>query len=290
MHEDFSMNIAVRRLPKLLNIALPAAAFPLPCAVPLRGQSRPALGSSSDKPAVAASQPSISGSSAKPNLPKFRAATIKPAAPSDDNMLMFTPDGVSIHGIPMKMLLRESFGVEDDRILGEPGWVKNRYDIETKVDPDDAPKLKNRKMHQRRAMLLPLLEERFNLKYHQEARELPMYALVVAKGGLKMKASAPEDPPQADDSQKPGDGEAPPPGDDRPRTPRVDRDDHGNAGPCPRTAFGPNRGEQDRADRKLRLHLQWTPENVGTPMGRQPRSRKRRHLAGCWRTDALDRA
>jgi uncharacterized protein (TIGR03435 family) len=140
-------------------------------------------------------------------LPKFTVATIKPAAPSDENMLMFTPDGVSIHGIPMKMLLRESFGIEDDRILGEPGWVKNRYDIETKVDPDDAPKLKNMKMDQRRAMLLQLLEERFNLKYHHETREMSMYALVVAKGGLKMKASAPEDPPKADDSQEPEDGE-----------------------------------------------------------------------------------
>lgn len=202
------MNIAARRLPKLLNIALLASALSLPCAVPLRGQSPPASDASSDKPAAAASQPSISGSSAKPNLPKFTVATIKPAAPSDDNMLMFTPDGVSIHGIPMKMLLRESFGVENDRIFGEPGWVKSRCDIETKIDPDNAPKLKNMKMDQRRATLLPLLQERFNLKYHHESRKLPMHALVVAKGGLKLKASAPEDPPKADDSQKPGDGEA----------------------------------------------------------------------------------
>lgn len=54
----------------------------------------------------------------------------------------------------MKMLLRESFGVEDDRILGEPSWVKNRYDIEAKVDPDDVPRLKNFKMEQRRGMML----------------------------------------------------------------------------------------------------------------------------------------
>jgi uncharacterized protein (TIGR03435 family) len=45
------------------------------------------------------------------------------------------------------------------------------------------------KMEQRRTMLLPLLEERFGLKYHHESRELPMYSLVVAKGGPKLKVS-----------------------------------------------------------------------------------------------------
>jgi uncharacterized protein (TIGR03435 family) len=38
-------------------------------------------------------------------------------------------------------------------------------------------------------MLRSLLEERFQLKVHRETRELPMYDLVVAKGGLKIKLS-----------------------------------------------------------------------------------------------------
>jgi len=117
--------------------------------------------------------------------------------------MMFTADGISIHGVPMKMLIRESFGVEDDRILGEPNWVKNRYDLEAKVDAEDAPKLKNLKIDQRRAMMLPLLQDRFNLKYHRETRELPIYALVVTKGGVKMKPGAPDDPPKSDSAPKP---------------------------------------------------------------------------------------
>ncbi len=149
----------------------------------------------SQAPASAPAEP------AKPSdslvvVPKFDVASIKPSPPDEGNtMMMFIQDGISIHGVPIKMLLRESFGIEDDRILGEPGWTKSaRFDIEAKVSAEDAPKLKALKMDQRRSMLLPLLEDRFGLKYHHETRELPMYALVIAKNGLKMKESAPDDP------------------------------------------------------------------------------------------------
>jgi len=137
--------------------------------------------------------------SAASDLPKFEVATIKLSKIDDDRLtwMRLNADGISIRGVPMKILIRESFGVEDDRILGEPNWVKSRYDIEAKVDAEDAPKLKNLKIDQRLAMLLPLLQDRFNLKYHHETRELPVYALVVAKGGVRMQPGAPDPPKPA---------------------------------------------------------------------------------------------
>jgi uncharacterized protein (TIGR03435 family) len=88
------------------------------------------------------------------------------------------------------VLLREAFRLQDDRIVGAPGWVtKNRYDLEAKVSPEDAPKLHNLKIDERRSMMLPLLVERFHLKYHHEMRELPSYSLTVARGGPKLKES-----------------------------------------------------------------------------------------------------
>jgi uncharacterized protein (TIGR03435 family) len=42
-----------------------------------------------------------------------------------------------------------------------------------------------------RFMFQVLLEERFNLKYHWESRELPAYDLTVAKNGLKLKTGDP---------------------------------------------------------------------------------------------------
>lgn len=269
------MSRPVRRQPKSLMIAQLVAAFCLLCPNPSRGQSTSSSPAASEKPSPSPSQSLASGSSANADLPKFEVATIKPAAPSDNSMLMFTPDGISIHGIPMKMLLRESFGVEDDRILGEPNWVKNRFDIEAKIDAEDAPKLKNMKFDQRRAMVLPLLEDRFGLKYHHETRELPMYALVVAKGGLKMKASAPDDPPKADGPPKPDDSDAK----DKPRMGRRNlmMNGRGHLESTGTTTemlahilaqqLGRTVVNKTNLPGNYDYTLQWTPDDVSTPMG-----------------------
>jgi uncharacterized protein (TIGR03435 family) len=150
--------------------------------------------------------PAAPGTNSNPkDLPKFEVASIKTAA-SDDGMRMmssfqFTPDGALLHGVPMQMVLRTAFGVEDDRIVGAPAWARsNRYDMEAKVAPEDASKLENLKLDERRAMFLPLLVERFNLKYHHETRELPMYALVVAKSGAKLTPSKSPPTPEPPDS------------------------------------------------------------------------------------------
>jgi uncharacterized protein (TIGR03435 family) len=136
-------------------------------------------------------------------VPKYEVASIKPTSGDEGkSQLFFTPDGTSIRGVPVQMLLRMAFGVEADRVIGAPSWTtSNRYDVEAKVAPEDAPKLDKLKAEDRRAMLIPLLEERFNLKYHHETRELPTYTLLVAKGGPKLSeakaepASTENDPP-----------------------------------------------------------------------------------------------
>ena len=131
-----------------------------------------------------------------PDLPKYEVATIKPSSEEDGRIrMMMTPDGAEFNGVQVQMLLQQAFGVERDRIVGEPDWARSkRFDIATKVAPEDAPKLDKLKMEQRSAMLLPLLEERFGLKYHHENRELPMYALVLSKGGPKLKTSTASGP------------------------------------------------------------------------------------------------
>ncbi len=131
------------------------------------------------------------------SLPKFEVATIKPNKAGDGRRgIRFTPDGVSMMGVSPDFLFRLAFGVEEDRILDVPGWAKSdQYDVDAKVDAADAPKLENLTFSQRKAMFLPLLEERFNLKYHYETRELPLYVLTIAKGGSKLKESAIADAP-----------------------------------------------------------------------------------------------
>ncbi|HTW80427.1 MAG TPA: M56 and DUF3738 domain-containing protein [Terracidiphilus sp.] len=128
------------------------------------------------------------------DLPKFDVASIKPNKSGEMRFMMhFTPDGLSMEGLPVQMLLTQAFGVEDDRIVGAPPWVQSdRFDIEAKVAPEDAPKLDKLKREERMEMLQPLLIDRFGLKFHHETREMPVYVLEVAKGGSKLKPAESE--------------------------------------------------------------------------------------------------
>jgi uncharacterized protein (TIGR03435 family) len=101
------------------------------------------------------------------------------------------PDGLSFKGGSLDMLLRFAFDVSRDRLLNEPEWaMSSRFDIEAKVGPDDAIALKPLTREQRWAMLVPTLQDRCALKFHHEKRNLQVYALVVARGGSKLKKAA----------------------------------------------------------------------------------------------------
>ncbi|HEV2132668.1 MAG TPA: M56 family metallopeptidase [Terracidiphilus sp.] len=124
-------------------------------------------------------------------LPKFEVVSIKPyTAGAMMTGIRFTPDGVNITGMPLYMMVREAFGLSNDRILNEPSWVKSdRYDLAAKVDAADVSELEKLEPEQRWAMMLPVLEDRCGLKYHHETKTLEVYALVAAKGGPKLKLS-----------------------------------------------------------------------------------------------------
>lgn len=88
----------------------------------------------------------------------------------------------------MQQLIVAAYGVGRDQISG-PDWVSEqgltaaRYDISAKV-PAGTTKA------QLAQMLQNLLTERFQLTLHRVAKEFSGYALVVAKGGSKLKESA----------------------------------------------------------------------------------------------------
>ena len=170
------------------------------------------------KPAAKTDADAAQSGSAAAQLPQFDVASVKAHHAEGMNMMMgfrLLPDGVSISGMPLAMLLREAFQVPEDQILNEPAWVKSdRYDIEAKVDPDDAGKFEKLTKEQQFAMLLPLLEQRFGLKYHRKKKDLEVYGLVVAKGGPKLEAAKPDDSAGDGMDGKPetgGDGKMPPP-------------------------------------------------------------------------------
>ncbi len=75
-------------------------------------------------------------------------------------------------------------------MTGGPGWLgTERYDViakteDTSISDDDLWLL-----------LQPLLEDRFKLRFHRETKQLPVYSMIVAKGGPKMKVHAGDDEP-----------------------------------------------------------------------------------------------
>jgi uncharacterized protein (TIGR03435 family) len=75
--------------------------------------------------------------------------------------------------------------LDTTHIRGGPGWIhSDKFTIEGKAErPSDRTVMMG-------PMLRALLEERFQLKTHREVEDVPMYALTVAKGGLKIKPLA----------------------------------------------------------------------------------------------------
>ena len=82
-------------------------------------------------------------------------------------------------------LITFAFGVHARQIVGGPEWVQSaRYDIEGVPEAPGRPA-----REQLEAMVRGLLANRFQLKLAPETRDLAVYALAIAKGGVKLKES-----------------------------------------------------------------------------------------------------
>jgi len=98
-------------------------------------------------------------------------------------------DGLTVTNMPPANILEWAFGIFlSDQIVGMPEWAwQERYDVTAKVgDADVAAFRKVTDPIQRTPMLQKILMDRFNLKFHYEMKELPVYALVVGKNGIRM--------------------------------------------------------------------------------------------------------
>jgi len=136
----------------------------------------------------------------------FEVATVKPSAPLDPAAVKagtahigtkIDAGRVVIGAASLFRLICTAFRIRPSQVTG-PDWLKTTmYDIQAKIPEggttDKIPE-----------MLQTLLMERFGLKIHRENKNQPVYALVLAQGGLKMKESARESsPPPGADGPKP---------------------------------------------------------------------------------------
>jgi uncharacterized protein (TIGR03435 family) len=114
----------------------------------------------------------------------FDVASVKPSAgcPPACGLIRQMPGGMTYHGegVPLRVAMTVAYTVTDRQIAGGPAWMNtDRFDIEAKAS-------RPRTSDELHVMLQHLLEERFQLKLRREARDEPVWAMVLDKGGSKM--------------------------------------------------------------------------------------------------------
>jgi uncharacterized protein (TIGR03435 family) len=170
-------------------------------------------------PALAVAQTPAAPAAVAPKPPAggwaFEVATIKPAKMISPADMMHGKAHVGIKTdaarvdmgfVSLNDLICAAYKVKDYQVSG-PDWIVgmgNRFDILAKI-PEGATK------DQVPEMLQALLAERFKLAIHHDTKERAVYALVIGKGGSKLKEVPPDPPapPVEKSDGAPGDADAP---------------------------------------------------------------------------------
>ena len=128
-----------------------------------------------------------------PAVQPFEVATIKPSRPGDNMVQLFmSPGKFTTKGQTLKGIIKFAYDIKsDNQLSGGPSWINSeKYDIEAKEEASVAAKLQKlpfeEQARQVRLMVQALLADRFNLKVSHQTKDLPVYALVVAKSGPKL--------------------------------------------------------------------------------------------------------
>jgi uncharacterized protein (TIGR03435 family) len=119
--------------------------------------------------------------------PSFAVATIKPHDPNSRRQgWNVRGDRFIIENQTVTSMMMYAYSIDPHQVAGVPGWADNAaYDVEGITDtPGEA------NLRQQQEMIQKLLADRFQLKFHREKRELPVYAVRVAKGGPKLTPAA----------------------------------------------------------------------------------------------------
>jgi bla regulator protein BlaR1 len=127
----------------------------------------------------------------------FEVASVK-ANKSEDRRrggMQVSPGRFSATNVPLYALITAAYSLpfQSNRLSGGPDWIRSeRFDIEAKAaEGAFAGEATNKDRDAKlRLMLQALLADRFKLIIRRDTKELPVYALVVGKNGLKLKKAA----------------------------------------------------------------------------------------------------
>jgi uncharacterized protein (TIGR03435 family) len=141
--------------------------------------------------------PVSSRAESRDQVPSFEVATVKPNRTDDGSTSLWSRDGrFKVQNHSLKQIIVIAYALQSDALVSGSAdtLLAQHYDINAKVDDQQQAAMEKMSYDERRRqtalMLQSLLADRFNLKVHWQKRELPVYALVVAKDGPKFKPFA----------------------------------------------------------------------------------------------------
>jgi uncharacterized protein (TIGR03435 family) len=166
------------------------------------------------------------------DAPSFEAASIRPAADTGRRGGRGTPGRFQGFNLSARQLIRQAYELHDAQIVGGPDWVSAQgFDINATAG--------DRPPDRMRFMMQTLLRDRFNLTFHAEKRELPIYALVVARGDGRLGAGLKRIPDG--ECPEPGTRRGAPPAGGPPTAPPASPLDPNAQAQCGQMIFGPGR-------------------------------------------------
>jgi uncharacterized protein (TIGR03435 family) len=146
---------------------------------------------------------SVYGQSPQPTAPKFAydIVSIRPNNSGDGSTSMGpSANGYTAKNITVAWLIEYAYNIKMESLVsGLPSWAtSDRLNLEARMDQDSAAAInklsKEEKASEQRRMLQAMLADRFHLQVQHTQKEVPVYALVVAKGGTRLKPADPNDP------------------------------------------------------------------------------------------------
>lgn len=136
-------------------------------------------------------------------LPSFEVASIKPSDPDYHGIdIQISPGRLMIRGATPRVLIQFAYKLKsENQVTDGPAWLDSKhYDIDAKEEQSqqaaDHGQMTAEQGQRIRLELQSLLAERFHLQVSPQTKELPVYALIVAKGGPKL---TPTPAPKAND-------------------------------------------------------------------------------------------
>jgi uncharacterized protein (TIGR03435 family) len=144
-------------------------------------------------PASAHEKPTKEQQGSPTQTTTFDVISIKPSDPNNRSIVIKPePNSFTMTGASLKFLVQYAYDLHGFQIEGAPAWMASaRFDILAKADPPSTPaQSQDWEAGQKllRARLQTLLADRFKLSAHKGTMEMPVYGLVVAKGGPRLQA------------------------------------------------------------------------------------------------------